>query len=40
MSRIAGEGDELSEAKLHSKIRSIAGEWSEYIDIRVKRKED
>ena len=37
LDRFAAEGEDLSEAELHSKIRSIAGEWSEYIDIRVKR---
>ena len=36
--RLAVDGEDLSEAKLHSKIRSIADEWPEYIDIRVKRK--
>jgi hypothetical protein len=35
---IAIEREDLPEAKLHSKIRSITGEWSEYIDKRVKRK--
>ena len=27
LDRLAVDGEDLSEAKLHSKIRSIAGEW-------------
>lgn len=38
LDRLAIEGEDLSEAQLHSKIRSITGEWSEYFDIRLKRK--
>ena len=38
LDRLAEEGSDWKEAKLHSKIRSVTGQWSEYIDVRVKRK--
>jgi hypothetical protein len=38
LDRFAVDSSDLSEAKLHSKIRAVAGEWSGYIDIRVRRK--
>ncbi len=38
LDRLSADCSDWPEAKLHSKIRSIAGEWSDYIDVSVKRK--